>query len=342
MQAQMQAEAKMAKQKAAYEGKLRAAELANRALAAQNKGISHQNQVLRSGNDAIRVHAQQLEATNMVMRQELLALQSRLGAAQDFLGQSLARTDDSRATELRVLRTPAAKPETQDTQVPMQPLSTAPLPNTIVEAHAVKAEQHAAVARTSAVANSKAGTKEGEDAEDDDGAADEDEGDDATSFLAVGSAIHRREEPGPTKAETDARELVKVLQKGIASLGEQEQASEAQLKALFDSSSEAGAKKQRKLLAKQESLNSTRASLTALQGELRAAEAHLEATQKQLSAKLHDTGAFLQKLAHLALAPVSQVPDLTKQLPVSVSPPTSAPSVAALQIDAADVGEADA
>merc|ERR1719296_565888 len=112
----------------------------------------------------------------------------------------------------------------------------------------------------SAVANSKAGTKEGEDSEDDDGAADEDEGDDATSFIAVGSAI-RREEPGPTKAETDGRELVKVLQKGIASLGEQEQASEAQLKALFDSSSEAGAKKQRKLLAKQESLNSTRASL---------------------------------------------------------------------------------
>jgi len=340
-QAQKEKARKMTEQKVAYEGKLRAAELANRALAAQNKGISHQNQVLRSGNDAIRVHAQQLEATNMVMRQEFLALQSRLGSAQDFLGQSLARTDDSRATELRVLRTPAAKPETQETKVPMQPLSTAPLPNTIVEAHAVKAEQHAAVARTSAVANSKAGTKEGEDSEDDDGAADEDEGDDATSFIAVGSAI-RREEPGPTKAETDGRELVKVLQKGIASLGEQEQASEAQLKALFDSSSEAGAKKQRKLLAKQESLNSTRASLTALQGELRAAEAHLEATQKQLSAKLHDTGAFLQKLAHLALAPISQVPDLTKQLPVSVSPPTSAPSVAALQIDAADLGEADA
>jgi len=328
----------MAQQKAAFEGKLRAEELANRGLAAQNKDISRENQVLRNGNDAIRKHAQQLQATNMVMRQELLALQSRLGSVQDFVGQSLTKTDDSQADELRVLKAPAAKPEIQVPQAPVQPVSAAPLPTSVVAAHATKAAEVTA-AKTTVVSNTKAAAnKEGEE-EEDDGAADEDEGDDATSLLALGANKRREEPPAQTKAEAsgDARELIKVLQKGVTSLGEQERASEAQLKALFDSSFQAGAKKQHKLVAKQESLNATRASLTALQGELRAAEAHLEATQKQLSAKLHDTGSFLQKLAHLALAPTAQVGELTKQLPTSVSapvaPPAEAPAAVASLVD---------
>jgi len=338
--AQKEKARKMAQQKAAYEGKLRAEELANRALVAQNTDISRQNEVLRNGNGAIRTHAQQLQASNLVARQELLALQSRLSSVQDFVGQSLTRTDDGQAMELRVLKAPAAPaataapagpaaaaPEPQETQAPVQPLK---LHSSIVEAHAAKAEEVRAT-RTVAVSNTKAAAKDG-DKDDDDDAADEDEGDAAASLLAVGKA-KRRQEPlqqAATNAEAgdNARELIKVLQKGVASLGEQERASETQLKALFDSSFQAGARRQRKLLAKQESLNSTRASLTALQGELRAAEAHLEATQKQLGKKLHDTGAFLQKLAHLALAPTAEVSGLTKGLPVSVSP-TVAPSVAA-------------
>merc|ERR1719313_1168883 len=93
---------------------------------------------------------------------------------------------------------------------------------------------------------------------------------------------------------------------------------------MFNAEFKAGVKRHTALLKKQQALNTTRTQLTHLQGELRKAESHLEDTRDHLEQRLRGVGLFLQRTAHLALAPASEAPPLLDSLPGTVSIPALA------------------
>merc|ERR1719183_3133481 len=76
VQAQMQSEAKMAKQKAAFEEKLKQQEQGNQAVITDNANITAEIKSLKSNNAALRKKAHEVEETNKVMRSELRTLES--------------------------------------------------------------------------------------------------------------------------------------------------------------------------------------------------------------------------------------------------------------------------
>lgn len=306
VQAQMASEAKMAKQKAAFEQKLKSQEEGNRAVIAVNSNISAQIEELKQGNDALRKHANQLQQGNTVMRSELHALENKLSTGREYVAKSLGSTDDSQAKELAVLQLPHA---------PRRHLRSV-----------------------------KAASDSDQDSDEDDDQSDDDQGDEDTSFLAVSMKVHRTHEevstsafdtalaefenalPGsgsatPTSAAAGhPSELLDVLSKSVAQLSQQEKESEKQLKALFVKDFRAGARRHAALIAQQKHLNSTRGSLIDLQHKLKVADKHLEGTRGMLEQKLHSIGRYMQKLAHLALSPTREVPHLLKALPQAVAP----------------------
>merc|ERR1719183_401374 len=75
VQAQMQSEARMAKQKAAFEEKLKQQEQGNRMVIAASANITAEIKQLQKSNTAYRKHAKQVQETNRVMRQELHTLE---------------------------------------------------------------------------------------------------------------------------------------------------------------------------------------------------------------------------------------------------------------------------
>merc|ERR1711924_332000 len=89
VQAQMQSESKMAKQKAAFEEKLKTQEESNQAVITQNANITAEIKALQASNAALKKKGHEIEETNKVMRSELRTLQARLGVAKDFTVKSL-------------------------------------------------------------------------------------------------------------------------------------------------------------------------------------------------------------------------------------------------------------
>jgi len=322
VQAQMMSESKMAKQKAAFEEKLKQQEESNQAVILANANITAEIKTLQGGNAAIKKHSKEIEAINKLMRSELKTLQQRLGVAKDFTAKALTSTDDSKNSLLQVLK-------------------------------GGKRHHHALVETASSTHrevddddddDSSDSSDDKEDSKDDD--EDDEEG---TSLLAFSSSVRRTSTvtaadsaasfesamgdlesavpAGPgmgldssssVPAESPA-DLLSVLSKDVAHLAQQEKDSEKSLKNLFIRDFRGGAKRHQALLSQQKSLVASRGSLQALQAKLKSAEAHLEATRAQLEGRLHGLGQFVQKLAHLAMAPQREVPHLLEVLPKSVA-----------------------
>lgn len=317
VQAQMQSESKMAKQKAAFEEKLKQQEDSNLAVIKSNANISSEIKSLQASNAALKKHAHEVEETNKVMRSELRTLESRLGAAKDFTAKSLTSTDDSKNSLLQVLK----------------------------GGKKFGHHKHALVETASST------KREVDDTDDDDSSDDADDTDDkdddgdeeAESFLALSSKVRRTSDSASTfesamsdlenavpagpamggdseagaKSESPA-DLLSVLAKDVAHLAQQEKESEKNLKNLFIKDFRGGAKRHQALLAQQKTLVGTRGNLQSVEAKLKTAEAHLESTKKQLDGRLHGLGQFLQKLAHLSMAPQKEVPHLLEALPKAV------------------------
>lgn len=315
VQAQMQSESKMAKQKAAFEEKLKQQEVGNQAVIKANAGITAEIKGLQHNNAALKKHAKEIEALNKVMRSELRTLEGRLGAAKDFTTKSLATTDDSKNSLLQVLK------------------------------GGRKNRRHHALVETSSKTRREAADDDDDDdsEEADDKDDDEEDDEEGTSFLSLASKVRREDgtssfeaamsdlesavPSGPVNSldnmanvpASDPSDLLAVLVKDVANLAQQEKQSEKSLKTLFIRDFRAGAKRHQALLAQQKGLIATRGSLQNLQAKLKTAVAHLEATKKQLEGRLHGLGQFLQKLAHLAMAPQREVPHLLEVLPKAVA-----------------------
>lgn len=320
VQAQMQSESKMAKQKAAFEEKLKQQEEKNRLVILANSNISSEISGLTQSNADLRKQAHEIEQNNHVMRLELHELQARLGVAKDFTAKSLTSTDDRKNALLQVLH------HNKDARV---------------------------VAKISSKAQ-KDDDDEDDDSDDDqsdqnstsadaDSSDDEDDEDDAsdapaTSFLSLSTKVRRiakssnfvsslvpdvsmsdLETSIPAVPASNTGDLLGDLMKDVAHLADQEKQSVKTLKTLFIADFRAGAKRKAALLAQQKQLTATRASLVALQSKLKIAVAHLEATHSHLQGRLHGIGHFLQKLAHLAMAPQQDVAKLTEGLPKAVT-----------------------
>eukprot|EP00418_Pyrodinium_bahamense_P020913 CAMPEP_0179130102 /NCGR_PEP_ID=MMETSP0796-20121207/61753_1 /TAXON_ID=73915 /ORGANISM="Pyrodinium bahamense, Strain pbaha01" /LENGTH=434 /DNA_ID=CAMNT_0020828995 /DNA_START=71 /DNA_END=1375 /DNA_ORIENTATION=+ len=321
VQAQMENEAKMARQKAVFEDKLKTQEERNREMVEANNQISAEVAELKANNSGLRKHAKELQEGNRLMRTELRTLQSRLNVAQDFIASSLQSTDDSKAPELAVFQPPKA-------------------------AHHKAHHRHVYLEYGSHSAEK--GSDDDQDEDDDDAdesdSDDDDDNDDpGASFLSLAERVRRSataraaagsevEPPvGDTEAaasatppsEANPRDLLVVLSRGVTDLQKEERESEAKLKAMFLASFQAGTRRHAALTTQQRALNATRTSLQLLQSKLVAADEHLEKTQASLEQRLRGFGLFAQRLAHLALAPVGEVPRLLKALPEAVSTATA-------------------
>lgn len=321
VQAQMQSEAKMAKQKAAFEEKLKQQEQGNQAVITANDNISKEIKELKGNNAALRKHAHEIGEDNKLMRSELKTLEARLGAAKDFTGKSLTNTDDSKNSLLQVLR------------------------------GGVHGHKNAFVETTSKTARDEDDDDDdddetdGSDDKDEEKDSDDDEG--STSFLAISSKKSRASmkssqdasveaaitdieaaapesamQVGPAMPDAPAEapgDLLQELSKQVAALANHQKESEKNLKNLFIRDFRSGAKRHQALLAQQKSLVATRKNLQGLKAKLETAVAHLKDTQSQLQARLHGLGQYLQKLAHFAMAPQSEVPHLLEGLPKTVA-----------------------
>lgn len=324
VQAQMQSEAKMAKQKAAFEEKLKSQEQGNQAVITANDKISAEIKELKANNAALRKHAHEIGENNKLMRSELKTLEARLGVAEDFTGKSLTNTDDSKSALLQVLR------------------------------GGRRGHKSSFVETTSKTKRDEDDDDEDDDESDDSGDKDKDEDQDddddegSTSFLAISSKKSRASRkssqdtsyeaaitemeatmpesavqvvgPAMPDAPADAPgDLLQELSKQVAALANQEKESEKNLKNLFIRDFRAGAKRHQALLAQQKSRIATRGNLQGLKAKLETAVAHLEETQSQLQGRLHGLGQYLQKLAHFAMAPQNEVPHLLEVLPKTVA-----------------------
>lgn len=318
VQAQMASEAKMAKQKAAFDEKLKQQEESNRQVINANSNISAEIKGLKDSNAALKKHSKEIEHSNKDMRAELRTLESHLGLAKDFTSKSLTSTDDSKNSLLQVLHSGSHGGS--------------------------HFGHHRALVETAS--SSKRKHDDDQDDEDnsddaDDNSDDKDEDDDedsATSFLAVsmkrastdGTASFAAamseldaavpEVPAVTEASNAAPgDLLEVLSKDVANLAAKTKAAQNNLKQLFIRDFRAGAKRHAALLKTQKGLMANRTSLLSAQDQLKKAEAHLESTHKELDEKLHGLGQFLQKLAHFAMAPQHEVPHLLEVLPKTVT-----------------------
>lgn len=317
VQVQADNAAKMKKMKAFFERNLKTREEANLEVVAANAKISSEIDALKKDNVARRKHAQELVEANKFMRSEIHALEASLGAGRDFAQASLKASDDRKAKELVVL---GMEKE---------------------EAHKVedKTEKKTKVEDKSSTDKDE---KESKDTSADD-EKDDDDDDDATagdSFLALSSRHgHRLFARAKTSVEVSAEDaaladayapeqqtpadIVKLLTAGVENLAKEQKASEEHVKALFATDVEAETKRQEALVQQQQSLNATRSSLKVLQAKLGVAEDHLTSTKSLLSSKLRELGLFVQRLAHLALAPQGEAPRLLKALPVNVVEPAA-------------------
>jgi hypothetical protein len=305
VQTQMENEARMSRQKAVFEQKLKEQDQENRNIEKNNARISQEIGGLKKSNLETEKHAKELQVTNHLIRVELSTLKSKLAVSREFLAASLLSTDDSKAADLDVL---------EDQKNRKQGVA-------------------------SADAKKASSSQEDDDGEDDDSKdSDSDDDDDsATSFLMLKSStatlrsdgseedsedVAEAQDPAD-KATTDPRDLLKVLSSGVDNLETQEKESEAKLKQMFLQNFREGTKKRKSLLAQQKQLNATRATLLDYQGKLKTADGHLEGTKGKLEQRLHGLAAFLQKLSAIAMGPVNEAATKLNELPSGVTIPDS-------------------
>ncbi|CAK0871428.1 unnamed protein product, partial [Prorocentrum cordatum] len=298
VQTQEENEARISRQKAVFEQKLKEQAQESKAIEAVNTGISREIGSLKKENLETEKHAKELQSTNRMMRVELSTLKAKLAVSREFLTASLLSTDDSKALELDILQDAQAKKQREEHQAG--------------GSGATARESHDAEARE----DDDAAEEDEPEAED---AQDDDEGEArGTSFLALssstvatGGSIVRADggEEASDIAEaadrpaSDPRDLLKVLSTGVDSLEKEEKESESRLKALFLASFRDGTQRRKALLLQQGQLNATRATLLDYRAKLQAADGHLPRTRGELEHRLRAVGAFLQRLAAAAVAP---------------------------------------
>lgn len=288
--------AKMSRQKSVFDRRLETQEEGSREVEAENAQITKEIAQLKEENNAVRKHAKDLQVDNRLMRIELQQLQAKLGVSRDFVANSLTVTDDSKAKDLLILKTKDKDDKTTDED-----------------------------------SHDQDDDDDREDSDDKGGDDDDDGDDDAPSLLSVASRTRRAE--GDDAVDLDAgdapkpeimnpKDLLKVLQKGVENLATEEKEGEAKLKTMFLTNFRTGLHRHTTLIAEQKALNVTRASVKDKQVHLKAAEAHLKHTKSHLEERLRGLGLFLQKLAHVAMAPLTEAPQMIKALPSTVSIPS--------------------
>ena len=104
VQTQMENEAKMARQKAVFEQKLKSQEDRSRAVVAANQRLSNEIAFIQANISALQHRAQEVQAANEIMRTEMNTLEGKLVRGRAFLFSSLKNLDDSKAPQLAVLQ----------------------------------------------------------------------------------------------------------------------------------------------------------------------------------------------------------------------------------------------
>jgi len=223
---QMENEAKLARQKAVFETKLKSQEMGNRQVVNQNHLISAQIAVLKDQNSNLTKQADDLANANKLGRVELQTIQAKLQVATKFIDESLKVTDEHGAKVLDVLQSSASVAHKED-------------------ANAERKE------------DDQQEDDQTEDGEEEDGDSEEEEEEDrspATSFLGLGSTVHRTKVKELAEQDLQAgamseieqemfskpdvlaaspRDLLKALSSQVDGLSEQQQSSTAKMKAMM-------------------------------------------------------------------------------------------------------------
>lgn len=104
LEVQQENAARMQKQKAVFDRKLKEQEQKNMEQVKENAIIAKNIMKMKQENEELLKHAQNLEKGNSLRHGELRMLQDQLVAAQTFLKETLSQTDDSKATDLEVMK----------------------------------------------------------------------------------------------------------------------------------------------------------------------------------------------------------------------------------------------
>eukprot|EP00435_Cladocopium_sp_Y103_P037756 s1758_g10.t1 len=104
LEVQQENAARMQKQKAVFDRKLKEQEQKNMEQVKENAIIAKNIMKMKQENEELLKHAQSLEKGNSLRHGELRMLQDQLVAAQNFLKETLSQTDDSKATDLEVMK----------------------------------------------------------------------------------------------------------------------------------------------------------------------------------------------------------------------------------------------
>lgn len=299
VQTQMENEAKMARQRDVFEQKLKSQEDRARAVMAANQRLSREIAEIQANISTLQHQAQDVQAASEIMRSEMNILEDKLARGREFLLSSLKNLDDSRATQLAVLQELKIRHR-------LHTRHTGKAARAVHQraADTPSKERHVPEVMKQITFNV---THEGEP--------------DEVSFLSLGATrMHRTSQPstGVATAAGSPKDVVNVLGHAVTTLQQEEHLSEAKLKVIFLTKFKAGVKHYAALLSEQRKMITTRKTLLAQQAELRVADEHLQATHSALQQQLRSFGLFTQKLAHLALAPTQEAPELLRRLPADV------------------------
>lgn len=111
MQVQQENAARMQRQKAVFDRKLKEQEQKNLEVVKENALIAKNIMDTKKVNEDLLHHAQSMQKGNALRHSELKMLQDQLAAAQKFLTESVEQTDDTKATDLDVLAEEGASPK---------------------------------------------------------------------------------------------------------------------------------------------------------------------------------------------------------------------------------------
>ncbi|CAJ1374618.1 unnamed protein product [Effrenium voratum] len=104
LEVQQENAARMQRQKAVFDRKLKEQEQKNLDVVKENAVMAKRIMDMKNANEELLQHAQALQKGNSLRHGELKMLQEQLTAGQSFLEESLAKTDDSKADDLEVLK----------------------------------------------------------------------------------------------------------------------------------------------------------------------------------------------------------------------------------------------
>jgi len=294
VKAQMESEAKMARQRAVFEQKLKTQEDRSRAVIAANQHLSSVIAAIRANISDLQHQAEDVQSASEIMRNEMNILEGKMARGRDFLHSSLENLDDRRAPQLAVL----------------QRLKTLHGPHAKHTGRAAREVHRRAATDTRSqdkhvMMQITSNDTNGKDSEE-------------VSFLAVRTAHMQGVSQPAAGVDAGPKDVVNVLGQSVNTLQQEEHLNEAKLRVIFLTNFKAGVKRYAALLAEQRKLITTRKTLLAQQAELRVADEHLQATHSALQQQLRSFGLFTQQLAHLALAPTQEAPELIRHLPANV------------------------